>query len=344
MSMSPAIDPTKIREVLAHKHVRPLVSCCWDPRDRFICFGAENSAAEGYDDLLFRLTLASVGTPAVVVPCTGGHDSWAWSLAIVPDGATLISGGYDGRLCWYDLAAEAPRATRSLAAHDGWVRCVRISPDGRWAASCGNDRLVKVWNVADGSEVSRLSGHESHVYHVAWRPDGSALVSCDLKGVVKEWDAAAGACRRDLATAEQLWTYDKQFRADIGGARAMAFRADGGQLALGGMTKVTNAFAGVGQPLVVLLDWAGGEPRLVEAKNSGNGVTWGVAWHPAGFWIGLAGGGGGGWLRFFKPDATDDFHAFKLPANGRCMAISPDATRVAVGMADGSLRVYALHA
>ena len=31
-------------------------------------------------------------------------------------------------------------------------------------------------------------------------------------------------------------------------------------------------------------------------------------------------------------------------ANGRCMAISPDATRVAVGMADGSLRVYALHA
>ncbi|MFM7040778.1 MAG: hypothetical protein ACKO35_01095, partial [Planctomycetaceae bacterium] len=100
MSEPPAIDPTKIREVLAHKHGRPLVSCCWDPRDRFICFGAENSAAEGYDDLLFRLALASAGTPAAVVPCTGGHDSWAWSLAIAPDGATLISGGYDGRLCW----------------------------------------------------------------------------------------------------------------------------------------------------------------------------------------------------------------------------------------------------
>jgi len=340
---TPAINPAKIRQLLAHKHDRPLVSCAWDPLDRFICFGAENSSAPGHDDLLFRLALAPPAAGPAAVPCTGPHDSWAWALAIAPDGQTLVSGGYDGRVCWYPLAADAPRAFRAVAAHDGWVRSVKVSPDGRLAASCGNDRLVKIWSMADGAEVARLAGHESHVYQLAWRPDGSALVSCDLKGVVKEWDAAGGACRREIAVAGQLHIYDKQFRADIGGARGMAFRADGSQLAVGGMTKVTNAFAGVGQPLIVVLEWAGGEPRLVEAKNSGNGVTWAVAWHPAGFWIGLAGGGGGGWLRFFKPDAGDDFHAFKLPANGRSLALSPDATRVAVGLADGTLRVYALH-
>lgn len=344
MAATPAIDPTKIRELFAHKHGRPLISCCWDPRDRFLCYGAENSAAEGYDDLLYRLALPAAGDAPAAVACTGPHDSWVWTLDIAPDGGTLVSGGYDGRVCLYPLAAEAPAAARTIAAHDGWVRGVRVSPDGRWIASCGNDRLVRVWGLADGAEVARLAGHESHVYQVAWRPDGSALVSCDLKGVVKEWDVAAGACRRDVATAAALWTFDKQFRADIGGARSMAFRADGAQLALGGMTKVTNAFAGIGQPLVVVLDWQGGEPKQFEAKGSGNGVTWGLAWHPAGFWIGLAGGGGGGWLRFFKPGEAADFHAFKLPANGRALALAPDGTRVAVGLADGTLRVYALHA
>lgn len=344
MSAAPTIDPTKIHELLEHKHDRPLLSCAWDPQDRFLFFGAENSAAAGYDDLLFRLPIAVSDAPAKAVPCTGGHDSWVRALATTPDAATLLSGGYDGRLCWYPAAADAPRAIRTLAAHDGWVRGVAVSPDGRQIATCGNDRVVRVWSTADGGRLAELVGHESHVYQVAWRPDGSALVSCDLKGVVKEWDAAAGACRRDLATAGQLWKYDTQFRADIGGARSIAFSADGAKLALGGITKVTNAFAGVGQPLVVVLDQAGGEPQLLEAKQAGNGVTWGVAWHPAGFWIALAGGGGGGWLRFFKPDATEEFHAFKLPANGRALALAPDATRVAVALANGSLKIYALHA
>ena len=332
MSDTASIDATKIREVSVHKHGRPLISCCWDPQQRFVCYGAENSADAG-SDLVFRLAVAGPDGAGVAVPCRGGHDSWVWSLAVTPDGRSLVTGGYDGRLCWFPLAADEPRAARAIVAHDGWLRAVSVSPDGSRIASCGNDRLVKVWNAADGAEVARLAGHESHVYQVAWRPDGSALVSCDLKGVVKEWDGATGSRRRDIATVDQLWTYDKQFRADIGGARSMAFRSDGGQLALGGITKVTNAFAGIGQPVVVVLDWTGGGAKQFDAKNSGNGVTAGIAWHPAGFWMALAGGGGGGWLRFFKPDAADDFHAFKLPASGRAMAVAPDGRRVAVGLA-----------
>ena len=358
------IDPTKTHQTLEYKHGRPLLAVRYAADGEAIYFSAENTPPQ-------RLVPGADGAEAVVSPLEGGHDSWVMSIAVLPDGRGVVTAGYDGRLVWFDDAGETPQMVRAIEAHDGWVRSVAVSPDGRLLASCGNDRLVRLWDAADGSELAVLSGHESHVYEVAWRPDGSAVVSCDLKGVVKEWDPSAGVLRRDIATADALWKYDPTFRADIGGARSIGFNTAGSQLALGGITKVTNAFAGIGKPVIVLVDWeqpavpdkadqaadtaasedASTKAKAAEAtgvrqllgKGAGDGVCWGVAWHPEGFWIGQAGGGGGGWLRFFQPDATEDFHAIKLPTNGRGMALSPDGTDVAVAMADGFLRVYGLH-
>jgi len=355
-----AIDPTKTHQLLDYKHGRPLLAVRWSPGGNAIYFSSENAAPQ-------RFVAGSDGAEPTVSPLEGGHDSWVKSMAVLPDDRTVVTAGYDGRLVWFDVAGETPALARVVEAHKGWARSVAASPDGQMLASCGNDNLVRLWDAVDGRELAVLSGHSSHVYEVAWRPDGSAVVSCDLKGVIKEWDPAAGTLRRDIVTAEALWKYDTTFRADIGGARSIAFNADGSQLAIGGITKVTNAFAGIGKPVIVVVNWeqpeapASTEPSAAEetsaekpaentgvrqllGKGAGDGVCWGVAWHPEGFWIGQAGGGGGGWLRFFKPDATEDFHALKLPSNGRGMAISPDATQVAIAMANGYLRVYGLHA
>jgi hypothetical protein len=336
------IDPTKTHQVLEYKHGHPLLSVRFSPDGKSIYFSAENTPPQ-------RLVLGDNGEEPKASPLAGGHDSWVKSMAVHADGRGVITAGYDGRLVWFDVSGETPTMERVIDAHEGWIRAVAISPDRRLLASCGNDKSVRLWDAADGRNVAVLSGHDSHVYEVAWRPDGSALVSCDLKGVVKEWDPSSLVLRRDLVTAEALWKYDTTFRADIGGARSIDFKADGSVLALGGITNVTNAFAGIGKPVIVLVDWEQAAPaesngvKQLLGKGAGDGVCWGVAWHPEGFWIGQAGGGGGGWLRFFKPDATEDFHAMKLPANGRGMALSPDATHVAVAMANGYLRVYALH-
>jgi WD40 repeat protein len=356
-----AIDPTKTHQLLEYKHGRPLLAVRWSPGGNAVYFSSENAAPQ-------RFVAGAEGAEPTVSPLEGGHDSWVKSMAVLPDDRTVVTAGYDGRLVWFDVAGQTPALVRVVEAHDGWARSVAASPDGRMLATCGNDTLVRLWDATDGRELAVLSGHESHVYEVAWRPDGTALVSCDLKGVIKEWDPAAGTLRRDIVTAEALWKYDTTFRADIGGARSIAFNSDGSQLAIGGITKVTNAFAGIGKPVIVVVDWeqpplaAEKEPiasepdaepaekaaestgvRQLLGKGAGDGVCWGVAWHPEGFWIGQAGGGGGGWLRFFKPDASEDFHALKLPANGRGMALSPDATQVAVAMANGDLKVYRLH-
>jgi len=379
------IDPTKTHEVLQHKHDRPLTACRFDPTGRYVFFGAE-------DNLVHRFDISK----KTITPFAA-HDSWVRALGFSPSvtaskqgvavrgaadhGASdtiLYTGGYDGHLIFWPATADKPQPIHTIDAHHGWLRALAVSPDGARISTCGNDNLVKLWDAATGKQTAELTGHASHVYNVAFHPTGETLVSCDLKGVLKEWDVAAGALKRDLTPAAALYKYDNSFRADIGGARSIAFDTAGNQLAVGGITNVTNAFAGIGHAVIDVVNMADGKLALqFEAKDKVNGTAWGIAHHPSAFWIGLTGGGGGGWLYFFKndgevpllaspavpaakdaaakdkrskenttkdgPTTANEFFKLKLPTDGRDLALSPDKTQLAVAHADKSLRLYALH-
>ena len=325
-------DPLQIHAGPQWKHTRPLVACRFDPTNKVAFTGAE-------DNFVTRWDLAT-GAPTQLA----GHDSWVRAIACTSDGQTLFTGGYDGRVIWWPATAEKPAAVRTIEAHQGWVRALAISPNGAQLASCGNDNLVKVWNSADGALIAELAGHASHVYNVAFHPDGNSLASCDLKGNVKQWSIAEKKAIRDIPAAV-LHKYDDTFRADIGGARSLAFSRDGKQLAIGGITNVSNAFAGIGNPAVVLLNWDDGKVVVqYGGKEKIQGVMWSIRQHPDGYWIGLSGGGGGGMLYFWRDAAADEFFKFKLPDNGRDLDLSPDGTRVAVAHSDNHLRLYNLFA
>jgi WD40 repeat protein len=213
-----------------------------------------------------------------------------------------------------------------------------MSPDGKSVASCGNDQLVKLWSVADGKPVRVLQGHECHVYNVAFHPAGGRLVSCDLKGIVKDWDLSTGKVVREL-DAKILHKYDTGFRADIGGARGMIFSGDGLTLACTGITNVSNAFAGVGNPLVVLFDWKDGKAKQLKPKEAYQGTGWGVAIHPAGFVV-AAGGAANGRIWFWTGE--DNVHKVDVPVSARDMALHPSGTAVAVAGHAGNALVYTM--
>jgi hypothetical protein len=355
------VDPAKIRKTTEFKHTRPLTSCFWEPKGRYLFFGAE-------DNLIHRYDVAA----KAAVPLAA-HDSWVRAFGATPDGEILLSGGYDGRLVWWPMAAEKPAPQRVVEAHAGWVRALAVSPSGKRVATCGNDRLVKEWDIATGTLVRTLTGHSSHVYNVCYGKDDATLYSCDHRGTVMAWTllpteaAAAAATAADaagqsvaapgvaapgvaapgvtapgveIAKVEALHFYDTTFRADIGGARSIALRGDGARLALGGITNVSNAFAGVGEVAVAVVDPAARKIELLlTAKEKTQGAVWGVVHHPDGFWMGLS-GGGGGWLLFWKGDVANEFFRFKLPADGRGLGVSPDHRQVAVAHADSHLRLY----
>ncbi len=324
------IDPEKTSLSLEYKHGRPLTACHWEPKSRFIFFGAE-------DNLVHRFQLSSKKVDSLAA-----HDSWVRAFGSSRDGEVVYSGGYDGRLIYWPALAEKPKPIRVIDAHQGWIRAIAVSPDGKHIATCGNDLFVKLWDANGGTQIREFEGHKSHVYNLAFSQDSSTLVSCDQKGVVNAWILDSYE-PRELLTVKALHGYDTTFRADIGGARGIALRSDGAQVALGGISNVTNAFAGVGEIAVALVNLAEGKlDRILQSKDKTKGTIWGVAHHPQGFWIGLS-GGGGGWLTFWKGDSDHEFFKLKLKSDGRGMSISPDQTQLVVAHADMYLRTYALH-
>jgi hypothetical protein len=60
--------------------------------------------------------------------------------------------------------------------------------------------------------------------------------------------------------------------------------------------------------------------------------------------MGACGGGKGGFLLFWKPDADKDYHRFALPNILRDMDLHPDGLRVATAHYDGNVRISRLAA
>jgi WD40 repeat protein len=321
------VDPKQVHQVQELKHSSPLIGCRLDPSGRFVFAGAQDSKVVRWE--------LSTGKKTELI----AHKSWVRAIAFQASARLLFTGDYTGRVLTWPLDADQPTPQHTAVAHKGWVRAAAVSPDGKLLATCGNDHLVKLWSTSDGKLVHELAGHTSHVYNIAFHPGGTFLVSGDLMGVLKQWDVAKGTAVRDLDAAV-LHKYDTTFAADIGGVRSMAFNRDGNLLACAGITEVSNAFAGVGKPAVVLFEFPGGKRKqLLVPKENFQGTAWGVAFHPAGFVVG-AGGGNGGALWFWKPEEPQAFFTLKLPQNARDLDLHRDGKRLAAAFADGVVRIY----
>ena len=320
------MDVTKTHLLKDLTHKGPLISCRFAPGDKYIFTGSE-------DYKVWRIEIAS-GTE-VKFPT----DAWVRGLAFLPELDQLITAGYDGRLIWWPMSGDSPTPVRTVEAHHGWVRAVTVSPDGKLVVSVGNDQTVAVFEASSGKLLNRLTGHESHIYNAAFHPaEPGQLVTGDLHCHINHWDLKTGSKVRTWQ-AESLQKYDKTFVATIGGFRGMTFTSDGKHLLCSGITNVSNAFAGVGNPSVVSFNWSDGKQQIEHlSKGKLRGVAWGVAALPAGIRVATV-GGNGGYLLFWKPEDANEFHNMKLKDNGRDLALSHDSSMLAVAHSNGHVSV-----
>src|SRR5262245_11422595 len=85
----------------------------------------------------------------------GAHASYVTGVAWA---GGLVSGGYDGRLTWWDV--DKKTAIRNVEAHAKWVRDVKASRDGKFVVSVADDMVGRVWDAATGKLRHELRGHQ----------------------------------------------------------------------------------------------------------------------------------------------------------------------------------------
>jgi len=320
------LDATKTHVAHDLTHDSPLISCRFDPSGNYVFAGAQ-------DYSVWRFEISTGAKTAIAT------DSWVRGIGFLKTTDICLTAGYDGRLMWWPIGGDVTQSVKTVQAHQGWIRAIAVSPDESLIATVGNDLVVRLWNSTDGSLVHELTGHESHIYNVAFHPSGKHLVTGDLMCNVIHWDLDSQKQARTWK-AESLQKFDTTFVATIGGFRGMAFSKDGNWLACSGITNVSNAFAGVGNPAVVVFDWEAGTQQIEHlSKGKLQGVAWGVVIHADGTRI-AATGGNGGYLLFWTGDAVDEFHNVKLKDVARDLDLSPDGLHLATAHHNGHIYIH----
>ncbi len=126
----------------------------------------------------------------------GGHTDAVPDMALLPDGKTLASIGWDGQLVLWDLAERRKRL--AVQAHEEPATSVAVSRDGRLLATGADDHTVKVWR-ADALDALAVPERTVRRPYVARPPQTPQL---DLHALFEagRWQELADAATQVLDT------------------------------------------------------------------------------------------------------------------------------------------------
>ena len=225
------------------------------------------------------ITARTEGTKAVAYE---GHVLAVLAVAFSPSGKTVVTCGEDDKLIVRDVAGGKIIAT--LENKDD-VTCLAFSPDGILLVSGTgkllvgkDDKLVKVWNVADAKCLHELGGHKKTVRAVAFSDDGKLVASADDEGTILVCEAAGGKEVTRLAGhkgAVSSLAFGKGASALVSGGADMKVRL--WDVASGKCTQVLDGHTAP----VRAVQFSRDGQRLISAGEDKTIVIWALGLRPA---------------------------------------------------------------
>ena len=88
-------------------------------------------------------------------------------------------------MCLAQTLATVPTSPRGMPplcaclivqGHTDAIATLAWSPDDSMLATCGQDRILRLWSSEDGRCIQELSHHTQQVSAVAWLPDSECWV------------------------------------------------------------------------------------------------------------------------------------------------------------------------
>ncbi len=224
------------------------------------------------------------------------HESYVSSAHWLA-GDVLLSGGYDGRIDWFDL--KGGTHIRQHPLHSFWSWGTGVSPGGKHFASVTGQYLaggykyeprgesepsVCIGSTETGEILHRLS-HVPPVQSVIFSPDGERVAAGNLMGEVRVFDVASGETLATFTTPDfTSWGVIKS-HCYLGGIFSLRFTPAGDELLLAGMGPMRDPMAGNGKQLWQKWRWTDDPPTLVDQTHegdSGEGLMESLAIHPGG--------------------------------------------------------------
>lgn len=134
------------------------------------------------------------------------ESGWINSVAISPDGQTLVAGCTDSTIKVWNL--KTGQFIGSFVGHLSGISSIAISPDGEILVSGSSDRTIKVWNLRTNQLIYNFT-EDALIFSVAISSDSRTLVSVSGggnfdKSIIKWRNLNTGEVTRtltDYATA-----------------------------------------------------------------------------------------------------------------------------------------------
>ena len=132
-----------------------------------------------------------------------GHTDVVTSFAFNPDGRTVISTSWDGKINVFDVISGFQ--LHNIDAHSGKINTVIFSKYGKVFYTGSSDGKIAVWNSQTGKLIKSFRAHKSAVTSLQLTPDDQTLISCSIEGIIKVWD---------IHNAKEIYTYYQLTRND----------------------------------------------------------------------------------------------------------------------------------